>query len=203
MARARVFGLVSTGLCAVVVLVGPAASRTSSNVQSRGTVEVTIRAADIDSLDPAQSYSVAAYYLVDATCAHLLRYVPSKSGYRLTPETAARFPTVARDRRTFTFIVRGGFRFSDGTAVHASAFARSINRTLAPGVKSPFAQYSSDIVGAERVLAGKAASASGVVARGNTLIVHLKRPVLDFAARSTFFCAVPPTLPADPEGIGA
>ena len=62
-----------------------------------------------------------------------------------------------------------------------------------------------DIVGAaESVQAGKSATASGVVARGNILTVRFTHPAPDFAARTTlpFFCAVPPTLPIDPEGIG-
>jgi ABC-type oligopeptide transport system substrate-binding subunit len=61
-----------------------------------------------------------------------------------------------------------------------------------------------DIVGAGRVLAGKAATASGVVARGNTLVIRLTRPTPDFPHRtaSTFFCAVPPSLPIDAEGLG-
>jgi peptide/nickel transport system substrate-binding protein len=43
-----------------------------------------------------------------------------------------------------------------------------------------------------------------VVARGNTLVVRLTRPAPDLPHRmaSTFFCAVPPTLPIDAEGIG-
>ena len=47
--------------------------------------------------------------------------------------------------------------------------------------------------------------ALGVVARGNTLVVRLTRPAPDFPHRtaSTFFCAVPPSLPIDPEGRGA
>ena len=48
-------------------------------------------------------------------------------------------------------------------------------------------------------------AASGVVARGNTLVVRLTRAAPDFPSRtaSTYFCAVPPTLPIDPEGAGA
>ena len=65
--------------------------------------------------------------------------------------------------------------------------------------------FTRDIVGAADVLAGKTTAAAGVVARGNTLVVRFTRPAPDFAARTTlpFFCAVPPTLPADPEGVGA
>jgi len=81
-----------------------------------------------------------------------------------------------------------------------------MNRTLAPEVKwSAATQYTRDIVGAAAVQAGKSATASGVVASGRRLVVRFTRPVPDFAARTTmpFFCAVPPTLPADPEGVGA
>jgi peptide/nickel transport system substrate-binding protein len=44
-----------------------------------------------------------------------------------------------------------------------------------------------------------------VVARGNTLVIRLTRPAPDFQHRtaSTFFCAVPPSLPIDPEGRGS
>jgi peptide/nickel transport system substrate-binding protein len=60
-------------------------------------------------------------------------------------------------------------------------------------------------VGAGDVQKGKATSATGVLARGNTLTVRFKRPVPDFPAQTTmpFFCAVPPGLPSDPEGVGA
>jgi len=66
-------------------------------------------------------------------------------------------------------------------------------------------QYVREIVGAKDVLAGKAKSAKGVVARGNKLVLRFTRALPDFPVRTTmsFFCAVPPTLPAEPEGVGA
>jgi ABC-type transport system substrate-binding protein len=130
---------------------------------------------------------------------------PPPVGFHLQPEVAASVPAVSRDGTTFTFRLRSSFRFSDGTPVRASAFARAINRMLAPEMRSPGLQYVRDIVGAGRVLAGKAATATGVVARGDTLVVRFTRPAPDFPHRtaSTFFCAVPPSLPIDPEGVGA
>jgi peptide/nickel transport system substrate-binding protein len=163
-----------------------------------GVVRIALRSADVDSVDPALSYSVASGLLVDLTCARLLTYSRS----RFQPEVATGFPRVSRDRKTYTFTLRGGFRFSDGAPVRASAFARAINRTLAPAVKSPWAAYTRDIAGADEVLAGKTTAAEGVVARGDTLVVRLKRPVPDFPARTTFLCVVPPALPAEREGVG-
>ena len=70
---------------------------------------------------------------------------------------------------------------------------------------SPGVQFARDIVGAGQVVSGRSTAASGVVARGNTLVVRLTRAAPDFPQRmaSMFFCAVPPTLPIDAEGAGA
>lgn len=183
---------------------GPAQNRPPQG----GIFRVSLNAASgIDYMDPALASSPPGWVLLDTTCARLMSY-PDKAppaAFRLQPEVAAGFPSVSADGKTYTFRLRRGFRFSDGSPVRASAFARAINRMLAPEMNSPGVQYVRDIVGAGRVLARKAATAAGVVARGNTLVVRLTRPAPDFTHRtaSTFFCAVPPTLPIDPEGAGA
>ena len=160
----------------------------------------------IDYMDPALASSPPGWALLDTTCARLLSYPdkPPPEGFRLQPEVAGGFPRISADGRTYTFKLRRGFRFSDGKPVRASAFARAINRALAPEMASPAVLYVRDVVGAGRVLGGRSTSASGVIARGNTLIVRLTRPAPDFPSRmaSTFFCAVPPTLPVDSEGLG-
>ncbi len=178
---------------------------TGGAAQEGGIFRVSLNAASgIDSMDPALASSPPGWALLDTTCARLLSY-PDKAppaGFRLQPEVASALPTTSSDGTTYTFRLRSGFRFSDGSPVRASAFARAINRALAPEMRSPGIQYVRDIVGAGRVLAGKSEAAAGVVARGNTLVVRLARPAPDFPHRtaSTFFCAVPPTLPVDPEG---
>ena len=163
--------------------------------------------ARFDYVDPALASSSESRAVLDTTCARLLTYPdkPAPEGSRLVPEVAAAYPHPSHDRREWTFTLRSGFRFSDGSPVRANAFARAINRTLAPGVTSPALQYTQDVIGADDVRAGKAVSARGIVARGNRLVVRFARPVPDFPVWTTmsFFCAVPPTLPPDPEGIGA
>jgi peptide/nickel transport system substrate-binding protein len=195
-------------LAAAAALLGAAGAsgRTSdSSIRKGGVFRVALQSGAVDFVDPALSYSVWSWILVDTTCARLMSY-PDKAppeGFRLQPEVAARYPRVTNDARTFTFTLRRGFRFSNGQRVTASAFARAMNRTLAPGIESPGAQYTQDVVGSDAVLAGSTQSAAGIVARGNRLVVRLKHPTPDFPARTTmpFFCAVPPTLPTDPEGL--
>ncbi len=205
----RSLAAVVVAAAALTVVAQPGAV-SSAKVQPGGIFRISLQGlslAGLDYVDPALSYTPGGWALLDTTCARLMAYPdkPPPEGFRLVPEVATGFPRVSRDGKTYTFQLRSGFRFSDGTRVRASAFARAIHRTLAPGIRSPALQYTQDIVGAEDVQSGRTPSAAGVVARGNTLVVRFQRPIRDFAARTTmpFFCAVPPTLEADPEGIGA
>jgi peptide/nickel transport system substrate-binding protein len=191
----------------VLVAVGASLLAASSHgagdqVRKGGTFQIVFAASEFDSIDPALSYTVPSGSLLETTCARLMRHSDTPP-FRLVSEVAAGFPKVSRDGTRHTFTVRSGFRFSDGTAVQASAFARAIQRTLAPGVQSPGAQYTQDIVGAAAFRAGRTTTLAGVTASGNRLVVRFTRPVPDFAARMSqlFFCAVPPGLPADPEGV--
>lgn len=161
----------------------------------------------LDSMDPALANTQASWALLDLTCARLMTYPdkPAPQAFRLVPEVAAAPPKVSRDGKTYTFTLKRSFRFSDGKPVDARAFARGINRTLAPDLRSLGTRYMEDIVGARAVQAGRATNARGVIARGYRLVIRLERPLGDFPARTSmpFFCAVPPNLPADPEGRGA
>ena len=198
---------------AVVVLAAVGADHAASGsgvseAQSGGIFRISLAAASgIDYMDPALASTPPGWALLDTTCARLMSYPDEAppAGFRLQPEVAADFPTVSRDGKTFTFRLRTGFRFSDGSPVRATAFARAINRVISPEMRSPGLLYVRDIVGAGKVVTGKAQTASGVVARGNTLVVRFTRPAPDFPSRtaSTYFCAVPPTLPIDPEGRAA
>jgi peptide/nickel transport system substrate-binding protein len=161
----------------------------------------------LDSMDPAIANTQASWSLLDLTCARLMTYPdkPGKAAYRLVPEVAVAAPKLSRDGKTYTFTLRRNFRFSDGRPVDARAFARAINRTLTPGLRSLGTRYMEDIVGARAVINGRARAASGVIASGYRLTIRLVQPLGDLPARTSmpFFCAVPPNLPADLEGRGA
>jgi peptide/nickel transport system substrate-binding protein len=161
----------------------------------------------LDTMDPAIANTQASWSLLDLTCARLMTYPdkPAQQAYRLVPEVAAAPPKISRDGKTYTFTLKRGFRFNDGRPVDARAFAHGINRTLAPDLRSLGTRYMEEIVGARALQAGRATKASGVVADGYRLVIRLTRPVGDFPARTSmpFFSAVPPNLPADPEGRGA
>jgi peptide/nickel transport system substrate-binding protein len=185
----------------------PAVGSLRTEGREGGDFRISLGAGGFDHIDPALAYGGASWAVLDTVCATLMAYPdkPPPEGYKLVPSVAKAYPRVSQGGKTWTFTLRSGFRFSDGTPLQASAFARAINRTLAPGLKTDADLYTQNIVGAEDVQKGKAKSARGVVARGNTLTVRFKRPVPDFPAQTTmpFFCAVLPGLPSDPEGVGA
>jgi peptide/nickel transport system substrate-binding protein len=202
--RRASLALLAVGACLLLSAAGPGGETTET--REGGTFRLIYEASFFDYIDPALSYG-EPWSVIDTTCATLMRYPdrPPPEGFRLAPEVAAGIPRVSRDAKTFTFTLRSDFRFSDGTRVRPSAFARAIHRTLVPAMKSPGAQYTQDIVGAKDFQAGRTTAAAGVITRGNRLTVRFTRPVPDFPAQTTmpFFCAVPPTLPADPEGVRA
>jgi len=198
--------LAALSLLAVAALPG---AQASADAPTGAIFKVSFQGSNslqaFDGVDPALAYTRESWTLLDTVCARLMRYRdrPSTEGYRIVPEVATAFPKVSPDGKTTTFKVRSGFRFSNGRPVNASAFAHAIHRTMAPGVDSPAFDYTRAIVGAEDVHAGRTATAAGVTAHGNTLVVRFTREVRDFAAWTTmpFFCAVPPTLPPSPEGV--
>jgi peptide/nickel transport system substrate-binding protein len=202
-ARSRVRRVVAATAAIVATLAQPGAVASAPEARDGGIFRVGF--ARLDYVDPAHAYSIEARALLDTTCARLMSYPdkPPPAGLRLVPEVAAAYPRASRDRKTWTFTLRKGFRFNNGAPVRADAFASAINRTLAPGITSPALQYTQSIVGADDVRSGRAKAARGVVARGRTLDVRFTRPVPDFPAWTTmsFFCAVPPGLHTDPEGV--
>ncbi|HEX3291809.1 MAG TPA: ABC transporter substrate-binding protein [Gaiella sp.] len=168
-------------------------------------LRLNVNSTDITYLDPALNYDFYGWRLEAATCAMLLGY-PDKAGRassRLYPEVATGFPKVSGDGKTYTYTLRSGFRFSDGTPVTAASYVRAIERALSPKMQSPAATFFSDIAGADKVMAGKATRPSGVTASGNKLTIRLTKVAPDFVSRMAmnFMCAIPPNLPIDPKGV--
>ena len=178
----------------------PGANARPDAVREGGTFRVALH--NVDSLDPAMAYLPTSWLLLEATCANLINYPdrPVPDGLLPRPEVALRM-RISKDGRTYRFTLRRGFRFSNGARLDADSFKRQITRILV--LKSDGLQYVRDIVGAGDVLAGRSSSPAGVIARGSSLVIRLTRPIPDFRARLAmpFFCAVPPGLPADPEGV--
>jgi ABC-type transport system substrate-binding protein len=168
------------GLGAVLVTISSAlllaASGTAYGVKEGGTFRIT---GGPESIDPALDSSE----LLHPACGTLL------TGANLRPDIAEREPVVARNGRTYTFTIRKDARFSTGAQVTAPAFARAIKRIRDPAMESRAAADYEDV--------------REVVADGRTLILRLTKPVRHLPTLIAGLCAVPPNLPADPEGARA
>jgi peptide/nickel transport system substrate-binding protein len=204
MTRRRLLVLSAAAAFAMTAASG-AALAGDSGTRAAGVLRVNISNSDVQYLDPQLDYEFYGWTLLFATCANLMTY-PDKggtAGTRLVPEVSHGFPRISKDGRTYTFTIRKGFRFNTGAPVTAGSFARAIERVLSKKMASPAAGFLSDVVGAEAVQAGKRDRPAGVIVKGNTLTIKLKKASADLVARLAmrFFCAVPEDLPIDPKGV--
>ena len=87
------------------------------------------------------------------------------------------------DGKTYTFTIRNGLQFSDGSAVTAAAFKRAFERAADPKQASPAIAFMHAVVGADARNEGKAASVTGVNAKGQTLTIRLTQSESDVPRR--------------------
>jgi ABC-type transport system substrate-binding protein len=201
--------VIGAGLLVAAAFAGSAAPTKASKSGSAdakrgGTLRVNLSETDFEFLDPALAYDSAGWTVLFATNMTLLNYPdkPAPVGNRLTPEAAAAFPTVSKDGKTYTFTVRSGIKFSDGSALTAASFKRAIERAADPNEGSPAIAFLHTVVGADARNEGKAKSVSGVTASGQKLTVKLTKADPTFLAQIAmpFFAAVKPNMPINPKG---
>jgi peptide/nickel transport system substrate-binding protein len=139
-------------------------------------------------VDPQVAYVTTAWWLEYATAAKLYNYPdkPGQAGGLLRPEVASGF-AVSGDARTYTFTIRKGFRFSDGSPVTARNFAYAIKRALDRDLASPAAQFIPNV--------------SSARAKGDKLVVRLSAadPSLLTTLAMPFFQATSLKLPLKTE----
>ena len=89
---------------------------------------------------------------------------------------------ISPDNKVYTFNLRQGITFSDGTPVTAKSYVYTLTRALLPDVKSPIASFFlGPIAGSDGVSNGKTRTLTGVKAIDkNTLQITLKQPAAYF-----------------------
>ena len=132
---------------------------------------------DPRSLDPALSTDVptgrAAGYVFDG----LVRFTPDA---RVEPALAERWD-VTPDGMAYTFHLRHGVTFHDGTPVTSANVVASVTRALDPKTKAGRTWALTPIAGAEQFAAGQATTVSGVSAPDDsTVVIRLKEPLAIF-----------------------
>lgn len=100
---------------------------------------------EVNSLDPQDAYATHDWEVLKNTGVPLLKYKAGTS--ELAPAAAADFPTASEDGKTYTFKLREGIKFADGTPVTAQDYARSWDRinTLEGQVSGLMQAYIDDV----------------------------------------------------------
>jgi peptide/nickel transport system substrate-binding protein/oligopeptide transport system substrate-binding protein len=139
---------------------------------------------DLTSLDPAKPGDAPNNTVIGLIFSGLVRL---DDKLEVQPDGASDWE-VSDDRKTYTFTIRDGLKFGDGTPVTAGDFVYSINRALAPdtaafGASSHFGH----IVGAQDVIDGKTKQVAGVKALDDkSLQITLDAPIAYFLALLTY-----------------
>lgn len=119
--------IIATG----VVLVLSSISSTAPSVQpQKGGTFRTFASSRIGKIDTITSQATFIQHIVNQVFGALVTY---RSGtWDLVPDLAEKW-TVSRDGRRYTFTLRGGSRFHDGTPITADDAAFSLRRAAGPG----------------------------------------------------------------------
>ena len=140
-----------------------------------GTLNLAL-ADDVPSLDPAIGYDTYSIAFVHAIATGLVDY---DAAGKLVPDMAARWE-VSRDGRQYTFHLRPGLKFSDGSPLHAADFQYSLERALRLP-RSPGGDFFSVIQGAPAYRAGNTGSVTGIATPDSTTLrITLARPSATF-----------------------
>ncbi|CAA9511048.1 MAG: Oligopeptide ABC transporter, periplasmic oligopeptide-binding protein OppA [uncultured Solirubrobacteraceae bacterium] len=106
---------------------------TSADGDAKQGGEATINLTSFpDYLDPALSYTVDGWNSLSTVYTPLLTYrrAEGTEGSEVIPGAAAEMPEVSSDGKTYTFKLREGLQYSDGSEVKASDFEHTLKRVL-------------------------------------------------------------------------
>ena len=132
----------------------------------------------LDSLDPADAYSTSDWEILKNTGVPLMKYDPGKT--ELVPGSASGYK-VSDDGKTYTFTLRTGMKYADGTTVKASDYLAQWNRltNLKGQVASLITNYVDSVEAPDDV----------------TVVYHLKDAIAFFPA----VAATPPFVAVNPK----
>lgn len=207
--------LAASALAGVLAVGGCGSSDGGSSGSGKSGGSITIaQSSQPDALDPALAYTSNSWepLWVVYTPPLTYRHAEGEKGTQLIPGVAEAMPEISADGKTYSFKVRKGLKYSDGTAVKASDFEHTVKRVL--NLESGGTYLFQGIEGATEYLeAGKAdGDISGIETDDATreVTVKLTAPDGTFSnvLATSFAGMVPSTTPFEnqsndpPPGVG-
>ena len=204
--------VLGVALLVAAMTVGAASSSTGKSGSGKavkgGTLRVNQNSGDFDFVDPQLAYRTDDWSTIFTTAMQLVsfREAAGVAGTQLYPQAATAFPTVSKDGKTYTFTIRSGLKFSDGSTVTAASFKRAWERILSPKMGSPLGvnlDLQHVVVGGDAFLKGKASSISGISAKGQKLTFKLEKANATFIPilSMQWFTAVPANMKYSSTGL--
>ncbi len=197
--RARRTSAILVMLSALVLILASCSGSSSTSSLTPGTTATAALAssqvltfpnvgtADIGVMDPALGPDANSAVAIGMVYTGLVKFDKTLN---IVPDQATW--SISGDRKTYTFTLKPGITFSDGTPVTAQTYVYTLTRALLPEVKSGIATFFlGNIVGANDVANGKTKTLTGVKALNDTTLqITLTQPTeyfLDIMANSIAF----------------
>lgn len=175
-------------LCLIVFLAacGSLGSSVSKSLAppDRQVLRVPMEGGDFDSLDPAltQGGLAAPYNIIFSGLVTL------QDNGMVAKQLASSYQ-VSPDGLTYTFTLKSGLKFSDGTPLGANDVAYSLNRVLLPATKSPVTGYLNLLKDSDKVMNGKISTLIGdsiIVKSPTEISLVISRPAAYFLEALTY-----------------
>ena len=231
MMRRRTFGLAALGAAAALALGACSSSGsgsgsgTSSPTSSAGAVAFNAGLTSVvnpstktggtltfdwrsapDSFDPGNTYYASDWDFARLYSTALMTYknCPGACGKTLIPALAAAPGTVSNNGLTWTYHLKSGYKFQDGTPVTSQDVKYAVERTFDRGVLTNGPSYFQVLLGGNAAsypgpYKDRSKNLMGLTAidtpDASTIVFHLKAPFSDF----DYVAAIPQTAPIPPD----
>jgi peptide/nickel transport system substrate-binding protein len=147
--------------------------------------------ADVDSYDPARAYYAYAWNLMKSYYVRTLltnEAKPGEDGLKLVPDLAAAMPEITDGGKTYTFKLKPGIKFEDGSPITSKDIKYGIERVFAQDVLSGGPTYIVDVLDQGQKYPGpykdtdpeKLGLKSVTTPDDTTIIFKLAEPLSDF-----------------------
>jgi oligopeptide transport system substrate-binding protein len=169
--------LIILAACGGSTTTTPTASETPALASNQVLTFPNVGTRDIGVLDPAQGPDANSALAVGMIYTGLVKF---DKNLNVVPDQATW--VISPDNKVYTFTLKQGITFSDGTPVTAQSYVYTLTRSLLPEVKSPIALFFlGPILGSDDVSNGKTKTLAGVKAiDSTTLQITLKQPTAYF-----------------------
>ncbi|WP_344621084.1 ABC transporter substrate-binding protein [Dactylosporangium salmoneum] len=166
-----------------------------------GTLKL-VNSADPDSFDPARAYYAYVWNFMKGYYVRSLltnESKPGEDGLKLVPDLAQALPEITDGGKTYTFKLKSGIKFEDGSPITSKDIKYGVERVFAQDVLSGGPTYLVDVLDQGQKYPGpykdtdpnKLGLKSVETPDDNTIVFRLKEPLSDFS----YLLAMPSAAP--------